>query len=168
MNNIINTNKGMYAEEIVNRTISYYLQSNVGLIEKRNIPFKIIRAMENNMFVGKLLDKSLVDYTGFINDKHVEFEVKETSDDKFALNKIKPHQLDYLLRCLKTKILAFVIIYFHKHEQFFVLPISWIAKHLEQKNKTIPYQEIKNNCLSLPIIYPGIIDLEQAINVISK
>jgi recombination protein U len=92
----MNSNRGMYAEEIVNRTIDYYCVHKIALIEKRAVPIKIVKDVSNGMIIGKLLNKSLVDYCGCIKGKHIEFEVKETANDGFSLKQIQQHQYEYL------------------------------------------------------------------------
>lgn len=156
-------NRGMFAETIINRTIDFYKQRSIGLIEKRNIPFQIVKVMANNMFIGKLLTKSTVDYTGFINDCHIEFEVKETKSENFSVNLIQPHQYEFLLNCSKMNIKSFVIVYFHHYEEFFLLSMDFIQLHTQNASKTIKYETIKEKCCNLPIIYPGIIDIKTAI-----
>ena len=75
----INKNKGMYIEELINRTIDYYWYNKDNIyFEKRFVPFKILKIMNNNVFLGKLLSKSTVDYTGVFKHRHLEFEVKQT------------------------------------------------------------------------------------------
>jgi recombination protein U len=105
-------NRGMYAEEIINRTIDYYLANNFCLIEKRNIPIKIVKTIGDNMIVGKLLSKSTVDYCGYINHKHIEFEVKQTNNPNFTIDLIKEHQYDYLRLAFRNGSLSFVVVHF--------------------------------------------------------
>jgi recombination protein U len=115
-------NRGMYAEEIVNRTIDYLINSNC-LIEKRNIPIKIVKDLNNNLVMGKLLSKSTVDYCGYINHKHIEFEVKQTNQPNFSTDMIKPHQYEYLLKSERAGSIAFVIVYFSLFDEFYLLQI---------------------------------------------
>ena len=45
----INKNKGMYIEELINRTIDYYWYNKDNIyFEKRFVPFKILKIMNNN------------------------------------------------------------------------------------------------------------------------
>ena len=55
----INKNKGMYIEELINRTIDYYWYNDNNIyIEKRFVPIKIIKKINDTTFIGKLLSKS--------------------------------------------------------------------------------------------------------------
>jgi recombination protein U len=116
-------NRGMYAEELINRTIDYLHGTNC-LIEKRNIPIKIVKDLNNNLIMGKLLSKSTVDYCGFVNNKHIEFEVKQTNHLNFTIEMIKPHQYEYLLKAHHIGSLAFVIVHFSLKDEFYLLPID--------------------------------------------
>jgi recombination protein U len=120
----MHANRGMYAEEIVNRTIDYYLNNNVCLIEKRNIPIKIVKIINDNMIVGKLLSKSTVDYCGFINNNHFEFEVKQTNNQNFTIDLIKQHQYEYLRRAYLLRSLSFLIVHFSWCDEFYLLPFK--------------------------------------------
>jgi recombination protein U len=116
-------NRGMYTEEIINRTIDY-LQSVDCIIEKRNIPIKIVKNISASLIMGKLLSKSTVDYCGFVNHKHIEFEAKQTNQTNFSVEMIKPHQYAYLLKAEKVGSIAFVIVHFSIHDEFYLLPIN--------------------------------------------
>lgn len=71
---MIHTNLGMYTESIVDRTIEYYnIHENQIFIEKRNVPIKIIKKIDNSTVIGKLIQKSYIDYFGVINNKYFEY-----------------------------------------------------------------------------------------------
>jgi recombination protein U len=116
-------NRGMYIEEIINRTIDYYINHYDCLLEKRNIPIKIVKDLDNNMIVGKLLSKSYVDYSGYINNHHLEFESKQTNNKHFSISLIKDHQYSYLIKVQRLNCLAFVIVYFSLYDCFYLLPV---------------------------------------------
>jgi recombination protein U len=92
MVNKISINRGMYLEEVINRTINYYISKKIIFIEKRPVPIQILKSVSNNTILGKLLSKSTVDYFGFYNSKHFEFETKETSQENFSISQILKHQ----------------------------------------------------------------------------
>ena len=54
-------NRGMYIEELVNKTISYYETNNICHIEKRNLPIKIVSKKETKI-EGHLNKKSFTDF----------------------------------------------------------------------------------------------------------
>lgn len=113
------TNLGMYAETIVQRSCDYYRLHEIAFIEKRQIPIKIIKKINDTTIIGKLLCKSYVDFFGSYQGKHIEFEVKETNNDYLHLSILKPHQLEYLKIISKQNIQCFVIVYFSKYDEFY-------------------------------------------------
>jgi recombination protein U len=88
----IKGNLGLYAEEIINRTCEYYKDKKIAHIEKREIPMKIIKQINESVVLCKLMSKSYVDYFGSYMGKHLEFEVKQTSEQNFNTSIIKSHQ----------------------------------------------------------------------------
>ncbi len=91
----IYSNRGMYSESLINRAINYHNSHNHWHLEKRNVPTKIIKVIQNDLVICKLLAKSTVDYCGYYHTKHIEFEAKQTINDYFDLNLIKSHQIDF-------------------------------------------------------------------------
>jgi recombination protein U len=122
---VLPNNMGMYAEEIVNRTCDYCLNNNVNLyIEKRHLPIKITRKINENTILGKLLSKSTVDYFGSYKNIFFQFETKQTNNTYFSLSLFKEHQLKALEKFSKNNSVIFAIVYFEKNEKFYILNAS--------------------------------------------
>lgn len=155
----------MYAEEMVNRTRMFYLNSDDIYIEKREIPIKIVKKMNNNFIVGKLLNKSFVDYFGYYKKYFFEFEVKETSQDFFNVNLIKPHQLEFLTKINKHGVKTFILVYFSLYSAFYLIEYTWLMKQKEISN-SIEYKKIQNECYKLEIFFPGILNLKQVFSLL--
>ena len=156
----MNSNLGMYIEQLVNRTILYYEKNNIGFLEKRQIPIKIIKHVNFNNILGKLIAKAKVDYFGFINKKYVEIECKQTSFDYFDLNLIKYHQINYLKKVYEMGCLSYLLIYFEKFDEILAIDYQNLIKCKKlQKTNLINYDAIKKNGKIIKIIYPGILDL---------
>jgi penicillin-binding protein-related factor A (putative recombinase) len=63
--------------------------------------------------------------------------------------------------------LAFVIVYFSLYDCFYLLPVYWIEQYQKKyQSKTIQYEIIKRECIKLEIIYPGILDLKEKIQML--
>jgi recombination protein U len=118
---ILKNNLGMYAEEIINRSKDYYLSKNTFYIEKREIPIKIIKKIDESTIVGKLCSKSFVDYFAIINNTHIEFEVKQTNENTFPLALLKKHQYNHLINMTKLGISSFLIVYFSVYSKFMLI-----------------------------------------------
>ena len=161
----INSNKGMYLEELVNRTSQYYDAYNLGLIEKRQIPTRVIKKLSLQTAIVKLLAKAKVDYFVYINNQYFEVECKQTSKTYFDLNLIMKHQHDYLKKLTFLNIASYILIYFSTYDKVYAISYSKLLKVIEQKkiSKKINFISIKNNGIEIPIIYPGILDFKKMI-----
>ncbi len=156
----MNTNKGMYIEQLVDRTILYYQFNNLGFLEKRQIPIKVLKHINETTIVAKLVAKAKVDYFGYLNQQYIEIECKQTIHEYFDLALIKNHQLQYLKTVSKMKALSYVFIYFEKYNT--IMAISYdnlmLAK-LENKKNALPFELIKRYGIQIDLVYPGILNL---------
>jgi len=158
---MLNNNLGMYVEEVMNRTSTFYSNSSNFFIEKRNLPTKIIKQLNNDTCIVKLLNKSYVDYFGFINGIHFEIETKEV-DNLFNLDIVKNHQKDFLSRMNKSGIMSLLIIYFKNTSNFIMIKYS---NFLNIKKKSFTINELEENGGKIiKIKYPGILDLKEEIS----
>lgn len=152
-------NRGMYAENIFTRSCDYYRHRGIAIVEKRMVPINILKRVNEQTIIGRLLAKSYVDYCGCYQGQHLEIEVKETNEKNLSLNIIKPHQLEYMALAINHKSKVFLLVYFSLYDKFYLINFLWIQTWLKlNKTKTIRYEEIVKNGNELPIIYPGIID----------
>ena len=157
----INNNKGMYIESLINRTINYLNNHNIAYIEKRNVPYKIFKIINNNVFLGNIYSKSTVDYTGVYLNHHIEFEAKQTASCDFDLRLIKNHQFNFLKNMYeKQNCICFLIIQFYNIDETYLLPIQNLIEYCAiNKKKIIPYCSIVKMSYRLEIIFPGILNL---------
>lgn len=158
----MNTNLGMYIEQLVDRTIAYYQFNNLGFLEKRQIPIKVLKHINETTIVAKLTAKAKVDYFGYINNKYIEIECKQTKHEYFDMLMIKHHQLEYLKYVDTAGCLSFLFIYFEKYDK--VIAISYqslLTCKLEAKKNALPYQIVAKHGIELEIIYPGILNLKK-------
>ncbi|MDR0856924.1 MAG: Holliday junction resolvase RecU [Mycoplasmataceae bacterium] len=159
------SNLGMYAEALMNRTCDFYKDRGIALIEKREIPIKITKNLNDSMIIGKLLKKSTVDYVGSVDGRRFEIEVKQTKNNNWSIDMLQEHQYNYLLSLKKFKIDGYVLVYFSQQEEFYLLDIEWIHKTIQnQKTRTIKYEKISSENKKIPITFPGIIDILTVIN----
>jgi len=156
----MNTNLGMYIEQLVDRTVSYYWANNLGFLEKRQIPIKVLKHINETTIVAKLTAKAKVDYFGFINNKYIEIECKQTMHEYFDMLLIKHHQLDYLKAVSDMGASSFVFIYFEKYDKVIALTYQHLLdSKLEAKKNAMPYEIVARHGIELNIVYPGILDL---------
>ncbi|AIV03818.1 recombination protein U [Candidatus Malacoplasma girerdii] len=166
----LNSNKGMFIEELINRTISYLSKINLAYIEKRNVPFKLCKKINETTFVGKLIHKSSVDYTGVYKNFHLEFESKQTNEDYFDLHLLKTHQWNFLNKMKQfSQTLNFLIIYFYKKDECYLVPIEIINEHFKATHcYRFHYQDLIKKSMKINIIYPGILNLTECLDNLSK
>ncbi|MDE7099820.1 MAG: Holliday junction resolvase RecU, partial [Malacoplasma sp.] len=111
----------MYIEQLIEKTIDYYIKNEICFIEKRYLPIKIIERNEN-IIKGKLLSKSYVDYFGLIESKYITFESKQTENEKFLISQIKDHQFKHLRDINKLNGISFLILHFYCEDKTFLIP----------------------------------------------
>ncbi len=166
----IKSNKGMFLEEIINRTILYYSSKNIAYFEKRNIPFKIFKMINEKTFIGLLFSKSTVDYTGIYKNIHCEFEAKQTELETFNFKNIKEHQFEYLEKMSKyNNTFCFLIIYMSKYEKFYLIEFSKVIEYIKlNKTHIIRIDKLNEYGYELEITYPGILNLIEVLNKINS
>ena len=130
-------------------------------MEKRNVPFKLCKKINEQMFLGKLYSKSTVDYTGVYKNYHLEFEAKQTIAGNFDLHLIKTHQFNFLKNMHENyHCICFLIIQFFDIDETYLLPIeNLIAYCSEHKKKSIPYDAVAKMSYKLEIVFPGILNI---------
>ena len=158
----MNNNLGMYIEQLVDRTIAYYQFNNLGFLEKRQIPIKVLKHINETTIVAKLTAKAKVDYFGYIKNNYIEIECKQTKHEYFDLALIKHHQLDYLKYVDECGCKSFVLIYFEKYDKVIALPYKQLltCKQIAKKN-ALPFGIVAKQGTELEIIYPGILNINK-------
>jgi recombination protein U len=117
----ITKNRGMYAENLFTRSCDYYRQHDFAIIEKRMLPINILKRINSQTIIGRLLAKSYVDYCGCYKGQHIEIEVKETNEKHLSLTIVKPHQLDYMRLVIRHGAKVFLLVYFSLYEKFYLI-----------------------------------------------
>ena len=159
---MININKGMYIEQLMNRTMQYYQINNIAHLEKRQIPIKIIKRIDKDIVVAKLVDKAKVDYFLYFNKKYVEIECKQTRKKYFDMSLIKKHQTKYLEDIKAVGGFALLIIHFEIFNQTIGIYYEKLIKLVQKiKMKKIEYSLIKEYGTTIEIIFPGILNLKK-------
>lgn len=161
---MIYKNKGMYLEELINNTISYYNNNDVGLFEKRYLPIAI-KEINKNKVTGFLKEKSSVDYLGLYQGKHIEFEAKQTQNDYFSFNVFKNHQLKYLVKANMMGAISFLIIHFFNNDITICISINNLIEIYNKfKTKKVPINSFVKYGSKINIVFPGILDIVSFLN----
>ncbi len=141
-------NRGMFLEELINLTNNFYIKQGIAVVHKRNLditPTKILGFKVE----GILRSRSTVDYFGCYNGKFIAFDCKQTAGDTFKKSFVKQHQEDYIKTINKTGGIAFIIVYFTKYKEGFVI---------NDTSKNFTHKECKQLFPLLKITYPGVLD----------
>ena len=157
----MNKNRGMFLEEIINRTIDFYKKNDIAIFHKKNLDIKFLKIEEINrrkiIKNGFIEKKSTADYYGIYKGKYISFEAKSTNLNSLPISNIKDHQLNYLYKILKHKGIAFILIFFAKFNRVFILFIDSL-QYLEINKKSISLEFVIMHGVETCITYPGIID----------
>ena len=152
----MNKNRGMFLEDLINRSCDYLWNKKIGFITKRFTKVHISK-VDGNRVSGFFGSKNFVDYSGQINGQHIEFEAKTTKNNKLYFKNIKTAQLDFLINMKQMKSLAFFIIYFYSENLIVKLDAMVIKKMMDDKIKAITIDEAIKKGKELKVLYPGII-----------
>ncbi len=146
-------NKGMGLEEMVNQTNSYYLLHEIAVIHKKPIPVQIVKVdypSRNKAVIKEAYYKtpSTTDYNGLYKGLYIDFDCKECNSlTSFPIKNVHVHQIEHLSAIKRHHGIAFLLIYFIKYNEYFVMPIEEFLPYYEVSlnngSKSIPYQDIK-------------------------
>ena len=141
-------NRGMFLENIINDSNTYYNSIEKCLIYKKPTPIKVLNvSYPSNK--SHLIDKavysniSTLDYNGIYRSKYIEFDAKEChSKTSFPLSNIKSHQLEHIKKVIKQNGIVFLIIYMNN--EFYLLKGEDIISFInENDRKSIEFEYIK-------------------------
>lgn len=142
-------NRGMFLENIINETNSYYVSTDKALIFKKPTPIKIINVSypNNKAVINKAVFDhiSTLDYNGLYRGKYIEFDAKETKNKiSFPLSNIKEHQLNHIENVLRHQGIAFLIIFMCN--EFYLFKGETLIDFIKNNSrKSIPFEFIKKN-----------------------
>ena len=160
--NMKKANLGMLLEEMINETNTYYLNNNIAIIHKKPIPIQIVKVNYPSRCEAIITEAyyktpSTTDYNGIYKGKYIDFEAKETNvATSFSLNNIHAHQVEHLKQITSHGGIGFLIVYFKKHDEVYLLPFDVLNEYWEKKEterKSIPYEVFKEKAYLIKINY---------------
>ncbi|MDD6272150.1 MAG: Holliday junction resolvase RecU [bacterium] len=118
-------NRGMFLENILNDSNTYYNSIDKSLIYKKPTPIKVLNVTYPSN-KSHLIDKavysniSTLDYNGIYRGKYIEFDAKECHNKtSFPISNVKEHQIEHMKKVIKQNGIVFLIIYMN--DEFFLL-----------------------------------------------
>ena len=160
--NIKKANLGMLLEEMINETNQYYLDKGIAVVHKKPIPIQIVKVNYPSRCEAIITEAyyktpSTTDYNGIYKGRYIDFEAKETNiATSFSLNNIHAHQVEHLKQITKHGGIGFLIVYFKKHDEIYLLPFDVLNEYWEKRNtdrKSIPYDVFKEKAYLIKINY---------------
>ncbi|MCT4545455.1 MAG: Holliday junction resolvase RecU [Vallitalea sp.] len=143
--------RGNTLEELINYTNTKYREKGLALIQKIPTPIKPIKIDEKSRHISLAYfeQKSTVDYIGVVQGIAVCFDAKETTKEILPLQNIHEHQIMFMRDFVKQGGIAFFLVYFSKHNEYFYLPYEQINVYWENAKiggrKSIPYKDMDRN-----------------------
>lgn len=139
MKDISYKNRGMFLENILNDTNTYYNSIDKCLIYKKPTPIKVLNVTyptDKTHIIDKAVyyNVSTLDYNGIYREKYIEFDAKEChSKTSFPLANVKEHQVEHIKKVIKQKGIVFLIIFMNNN--FYLLKGEDYIDYLNNTNR---------------------------------
>ncbi len=135
-------NRGMEFEYFLNKTNEFYRFTNRALIYKKPTPIQIVSVDYNksNHVINKAYFSvpSTTDYNGIYRGNYIDFEAKQTNSLKsLSLSQIHSHQLEHLFKVKKHGGISFLIVYFKKIEEIYIIFSDKVEELINNNNVKI-------------------------------
>ena len=126
--------RGSALEELINMTNDIYRERNLALVQKIPTPITPVEFDKNSRQITKAYFEkdSTVDYIGAVQGIPVCFDAKECSVDKFPLQNIHTHQVDFMERFETQGGISFLLLYFTGKNACYYLPLRRLQFFLER------------------------------------
>lgn len=163
-------NRGMDFEEAINLTNEYYRRENTAIIYKKPTPIKVVKITNEGGKKGKIIEAyyerpSTTDYNGIYRGKYIDFEAKETlNKTSFPMNNIYLHQIDHLSKIKEAGGLSFLIVYFKRLREVYILDAGVVERYRNSTRRSIPYEVVKSEGKKVPLGYVVRVDYLRAVD----
>lgn len=122
--------RGSMLEEAVNFTNERYRRDHLALVQKIPTPITPIEIDKehHHITLAYFEQKSTVDYIGAVQGIPICFDAKECATERFALQNIHEHQIEYMDEFERQQGIAFLIIYFKNVDLYYYVPYRDVRK----------------------------------------
>ena len=142
-------NRGMFLENLINNTNTYYLSKDIAVIYKKPTPIKVLNISyrtEKTTLIDKAVfsETSTLDYNGIYKGKYIEFDAKECkSKTSFPLSNIKEHQINHIRNIINHGGIVFLIIFMNN--KFYLFKGDTLLDFINSTDrKSIPFEVIES------------------------
>jgi len=163
---------GMLFENALNLSNDYYRIHDIAIIYKKPTPVQIVKVdypsrNKARITEGYFKTPSTTDYNGVYRGKYIDYEAKETNNLSFSFKHIFKHQIEHLQNVNKHQGIAFIIIFFKKIGEIYIIDITTFARYYNDPTvKSLTLKAIKedgighrvNTGYTPPIDYIKVID----------
>ena len=133
-------NLGMDFENDINSTNEYYIKKEKAYIYKKPTPIKLVKVDYKKGEIQKAYFEkpSTTDYNGIYRGKYIDFEAKETVNQKgFLLSNIHKHQINHIRNITKENGICFLIVRFTKLNETYVLMAKEFLNFIDNNKKVL-------------------------------
>ena len=164
---------GVIFENALNISNEYYRLHDIAFIYKKPTPVQIVRVDYPQRTKAKITEAyyktpSTTDYNGIYRGKYIDYEAKETNNLSFSFKHIFEHQINHLVKVNKHGGLAFVIIYFKKLNEVYLIDIpvfyELYLNNLKNGIKSISINKAREIGKIAPLGYTPPIDYLKAVD----
>lgn len=165
---------GMLFENALNLSNEYYRNQGVAAIYKKPTPIQVVRVDYPTRKKAKIIEgyyktPSTTDYNGIYRGKYIDYEAKETNNLSFSFKHIFDHQITHLRKVNELGGIAFVIIYFKKVQEIYIIDIIDFYRLYEQGmaggTKSITLDQANTVGLRVHLGYTPPIDYLKAVDI---
>jgi recombination protein U len=149
--------RGNALEEMINLSNDVYKQRHVAIIQKIPTPITPIELDKEHGNISRAYfdHASTVDYIGLVQGIPICFDAKETAEKRLPLQNVHAHQIEFMREYELNGGVAFLLVYFKRTDEYFMLPFSVLADYWDKAQsggrKSIPYDAFDKELL----IYGG-------------
>lgn len=138
-------NRGKWFETAIGSTNAAYKRKGVALVNKIPTPISYNTRTKKAFYEAK----STVDFVGIIKGgKHIAFDTKEVDIMRLPFDNVSSHQEEYMTNTQKMGGTAFLLVYFKKKNECYMLDINRYTNYKRASNrKSIPYDWFKDNAV---------------------
>lgn len=140
--------RGSMLEEMINYTNLKYRETKLALIQKVPTPITPIDIDKTSRHItlAYFEKKSTVDYIGVVQGIPICFDAKECAVDTFSISNVHEHQIEFMKEFEEQKGIAFILIYFKKHDTYYYLTFNKLLEFWnraqEGGRKSFRYDEL--------------------------
>ena len=132
-------NRGMNLENDINSSNNYYIEKERAYIYKKPTPIKLVKVDYKKGEIKEAYFEmpSTTDYNGIYRQKYIDFEAKETINNKgFPLSNIHKHQIKHIRNICKEKGICFLIVRFTKLNKTYLLMGNDFIEYIDNNKKS--------------------------------